>query len=77
MKVLKRTRAGTRAGPVMEEGPVLEDAIEEDEEEEEGYNDYESEYSEDDVDEQDTIRNPLLRHCQWKGRLRRFSTDNG
>lgn len=33
VKVLKRTRAGSRGGPVMEEGPVLEDAIEEDEEE--------------------------------------------
>ncbi|KAJ7942834.1 DnaJ protein like [Quillaja saponaria] len=56
LKVLKRTRAGTR-GIVAEEGPVLEDGVEEDEEnEEEEYDDYESEYSEDEEDEQDVKR---------------------
>lgn len=53
VKVLKRTRAGSRGGLVAEEGPVTEDGIEEEEEnEEEEYDDYESEYSEDEADEQ-------------------------
>ena len=55
IKVLKRTRAGTRAGSLAEEGPITEDGIEEEEEnEEEEYDeDYESEYSDDDeADEQ-------------------------
>ncbi|XP_015692250.1 dnaJ protein ERDJ2 [Oryza brachyantha] len=51
LKVLKRSRAGTR-GHVAEEGPVTEDGIEEEEEEEEEeYDDYESEYSDDEEDE--------------------------
>ncbi|KAJ6402310.1 hypothetical protein OIU84_014407 [Salix udensis] len=56
VKVLKRTRAGTRGGLVSEEGPVAEDGIEEEEEnEEEEYDDdYESEYSEDEEDEKDS-----------------------
>ncbi|XP_076882392.1 dnaJ protein ERDJ2A-like [Bidens hawaiensis] len=51
VKVVKRTRAGTRGG-VTEDGPVLEDGADEDEEiEEEEYDeDYESEYSEDEED---------------------------
>jgi len=52
LKVLKRSRAGTR-GHVPEEGPVAaaEDGIEEEEEEEEEeYDDYESEYSDDEED---------------------------
>lgn len=51
VKVLKRTRAGTRGG-FTEEGPALEDgAEEEDEIEEEEYDeDIESEYSEDEED---------------------------
>ncbi|XP_059437382.1 dnaJ protein ERDJ2A-like [Corylus avellana] len=54
VKVLRRTRAGTRGGLVAEEGPVTEDGVEEEEEnEEEEYDDYESEYSEDEADEQD------------------------
>ncbi|XP_048421471.1 dnaJ protein ERDJ2A-like [Pyrus x bretschneideri] len=54
MKILKRTRAGTRGGFVAEEGPITEDGIEEEEEnEDEDYDDdYESEYSEDEADEQ-------------------------
>ncbi|KAL5707877.1 DnaJ protein erdj2a [Ranunculus cassubicifolius] len=53
VKVLKRSRAGTRIGVVAEEGPIMEDGIEEEEEDdEEGYDDYESEYS-DDENEQD------------------------
>ncbi|PON96964.1 DnaJ domain containing protein [Trema orientale] len=52
VKVLKRTRAGTRGGLVAEEGPVAEDGIEEEEENEEEEYDYESEYSEDEADEQ-------------------------
>ncbi|KDP22212.1 hypothetical protein JCGZ_26043 [Jatropha curcas] len=55
VKILKRTRAGTRGGSISEEGPIAEDGVEEEEEnEEEGYDDYESEYSEDEEDEKDT-----------------------
>lgn len=54
VKVLKRTRAGTRGAVVTEEGPFTEDRVEEEEEnEEEEYDDYESEYSEDEADGQD------------------------
>uniref|UniRef100_A0A5B6ZDN2 Putative dnaJ protein ERDJ2A n=1 Tax=Davidia involucrata TaxID=16924 RepID=A0A5B6ZDN2_DAVIN len=54
VKVLKRTRAGTRGGHVAEEGPIPEDGVEEEEEiEEEDYDDYESEYSEDEEEKQD------------------------
>lgn len=51
VKVLKRTRAGTRGG-FTEEGPALEDGVEEEDEiEEEEYDeDIESEYSEDEED---------------------------
>ncbi|XP_052185786.1 dnaJ protein ERDJ2A-like [Diospyros lotus] len=53
VKVLKRTRVGTRGGYVAEEGAAPEDGVEEEEEiEEEEYDDYESEYSEDDEDKQ-------------------------
>ncbi|XP_072953366.1 dnaJ protein ERDJ2 [Typha angustifolia] len=52
LKVLKRSRAGTRGGHLAEEGPPVEDGIEEEEEEEEEeYDDYESEYSDDEEDE--------------------------
>ncbi|GLT31231.1 hypothetical protein SLA2020_059810 [Shorea laevis] len=56
VKILKRTRAGTRGGLVPDEGPLAEDGVEEEEEnEEEEYDDdYESEYSEDEEDEKDT-----------------------
>ncbi|RWR75727.1 DnaJ domain-containing protein [Cinnamomum micranthum f. kanehirae] len=47
LKVLKRSRAGSRP-TVAEDGPTGDDRVEEEEEEEEGYNDYESEYSDDD-----------------------------
>ncbi|KAJ6830455.1 dnaJ protein ERDJ2-like [Iris pallida] len=52
LKVLKRSRAGTR-GHVVEEGPVGDEGIEEDEDEEEEYDDYESEYSDDEEEEKD------------------------
>ncbi|KAF5732393.1 translocation protein SEC63 isoform X1 [Tripterygium wilfordii] len=52
VKIMKRTRSGTRGGPVIEE--VVEDGIEEEEEnQDEEYDDYESEYSEDEEDEKD------------------------
>ncbi|CDP15379.1 unnamed protein product [Coffea canephora] len=55
LKVLKRSRAGTRGVVSTDEVPTVEDGIEEeDEEEEEEYDDYESEYSEDDEDVKDT-----------------------
>ncbi|OVA16951.1 DnaJ domain [Macleaya cordata] len=60
VKVLKRSRAGSR-GAVAEEGPAVEDGIEEEEEdEEEGYDDYESEYSEDEEDGQDTKKKGVV-----------------
>ncbi|KAL6127178.1 hypothetical protein ACLB2K_075220 [Fragaria x ananassa] len=54
VKILKRTRAGTRGGFVTEDGPITEDGIEEEEDadDEEYDEDYESEYSEDEADEQ-------------------------
>ncbi|KAK1317402.1 Chaperone protein dnaJ 49 [Acorus calamus] len=53
MKVLKRSRAGTRA-IVAEDGPSVDDGIEEEEEEdEEVYDDYESEYSDDQEEEEE------------------------
>lgn len=56
VKILKRTRAGTRGGVITEEGPLMEDGGEEEEEvEDEEYDeDYESEYSEDEKDDQET-----------------------
>ncbi|KAG4946644.1 hypothetical protein JHK87_042651 [Glycine soja] len=56
LKVLKRTRAGTRAAVLADEGPIMEDGVEEDEdnEDEEYDDDYESEYSEDEEDDQNT-----------------------
>ncbi|KAL7214208.1 hypothetical protein ACSBR1_026598 [Camellia fascicularis] len=60
LKVLKRTRAGTRGGYVAEEGATVEDGAEEEEEvEEEEYDDYESEYSEDEEDKQGTNKKGL------------------
>ncbi|XVF07722.1 hypothetical protein REPUB_Repub06bG0164200 [Reevesia pubescens] len=57
IKLLKRSRAGTRTGPLSEEAGGMEDGIEEEEgEEEDGYDDYESEYSEDEEDEKDSKR---------------------
>ncbi|KAM3217719.1 dnaJ protein ERDJ2 [Capsicum annuum] len=55
LKVMKRSRAGTRGGFAADETPAMEDGIEEDEEEEEeDYDDYESEYSEDEEDAKET-----------------------
>ncbi|XP_059306006.1 dnaJ protein ERDJ2-like [Lycium ferocissimum] len=55
LKVMKRSRAGTRGGFAADEAPAMEDGIEEDEEEEEeDYDDYESEYSEDEEDTKET-----------------------
>lgn len=53
VKVLKRTRAGTRGGAALEES-IVEDGIEEEEESDEEEYDYESEYSEDEADEKDS-----------------------
>ncbi|KAM3741671.1 hypothetical protein ACB098_07G014000 [Castanea mollissima] len=54
LKILKRTRAGSRGGVIADEGPITEDGVEDEEEnEEEEYDDYESEYSEDEAAEQD------------------------
>lgn len=60
IKVLKRSRAGTRGGVITEEGPLLEDGGDEEEEiEEEEYDDYESEYSEDEENEKDTKKGAI------------------
>ncbi|XP_057531686.1 dnaJ protein ERDJ2A [Amaranthus tricolor] len=60
IKVLKRSRAGTRGGVITEEGPLLEDGADEEEEiEEEEYDDYESEYSEDEENEKDTKKGAI------------------
>ncbi|XP_073273716.1 dnaJ protein ERDJ2-like [Primulina huaijiensis] len=55
LKILKRSRAGTRGITAADEVPSLEDGVEEEEEEgEDDYDeDYESEYSEDDEDIKD------------------------
>ncbi|KAI3746264.1 hypothetical protein L6452_08690 [Arctium lappa] len=50
LKVLKRTRAGTRGGVQVEEGAGVEDGVEEEEVEEDEYDDDESEYSDDEDD---------------------------
>lgn len=56
LKVLKRTRAGTRGAALADEGPIMEDGVEEDEDNEDGEydEDYESEYSEDEEDDQNS-----------------------
>ncbi|KAJ6421276.1 hypothetical protein OIU84_028615 [Salix udensis] len=59
VKILKRTRAGSRGGLVTEEGPIADDGIEEEEEDEEEYDDdYESEYSDDEEDKKDMKKGP-------------------
>lgn len=57
LKVLKRTRAGTRGGVQVEEGAGVEDGVEEEEAEEDEYDDDESEYSddEDDVEQENVV----------------------
>ncbi|OIV97331.1 hypothetical protein TanjilG_07083 [Lupinus angustifolius] len=56
LRILKRTRAGTRGAALADEGPIAEDGNEEDEEDvdEEYDEDYESEYSEDEEDDQNS-----------------------
>ncbi|EOY08153.1 DnaJ / Sec63 Brl domains-containing protein [Theobroma cacao] len=39
-EIMKQSRAGTRTGPLSEEGSVMEEGIGEEEEEEDGYDDY-------------------------------------
>ncbi|XP_065869155.1 dnaJ protein ERDJ2A-like [Euphorbia lathyris] len=73
VKILKRTRAGTRGG-VTEEGAITEDGVEEEEEnEEEEYDDYESEYSEDEEDEKDTKKKGPVAN----GRVKQVSSSEG
>ncbi|MBA0864476.1 hypothetical protein Goshw_003339 [Gossypium schwendimanii] len=61
IKILKRSRAGTRTGALSEEGAGMEEGIEEEEQEEEDeYDDYESEYSEDEEDDKDSKRNGVV-----------------
>ncbi|KAF2312259.1 hypothetical protein GH714_028814 [Hevea brasiliensis] len=80
VKILKRTRAGTRGGSVSEEGPIAEDGLEEEEEnEEEEYDDYESEYSEDEEDEKDAKKKGPAANgtVQRRLQLRRFRHRRG
>ncbi|KAK9049940.1 hypothetical protein SSX86_031090 [Deinandra increscens subsp. villosa] len=74
VKVVKRTRAGTRGG-VTDEGPALEDGADEEEEiEEEEYDeDYESEYSEDEEDNKQ--KNKKENHAN--GKAPASSSDSG
>ncbi|KAG0462815.1 hypothetical protein HPP92_021291 [Vanilla planifolia] len=74
VKVLKRSRAGTRSHAV-EEGPATEDGVEEEEEEEEeGYDDYESEYS-DDVDGKEQKRANGVSHEKDNGSSEHSDSD--
>ncbi|GMY25145.1 DnaJ / Sec63 Brl domains-containing protein [Fagus crenata] len=76
VKVLKRSRAGTRAGDMAGEGLTVEDKIEEEEEEEEeGFDDYESEYSEDDEDEKDIRTNGIVANDSGHGEHSGSSSD--
>ncbi|CAG7894012.1 unnamed protein product [Brassica rapa] len=59
VKVLKRTRAGTR-GLVSNEGANAEEGMEVEEEE---YDDYESEYSEDEDDKKDKANGTVMQAC--------------
>lgn len=74
VKVVKRTRAGTRGG-FMEEGPVLEDGVDEEEEiEEEEYDeDIESEYSEDEEDSKPNTK----RESRANGKAAASSSESG
>ncbi|KAL9991981.1 putative DnaJ domain, Sec63 domain, immunoglobulin E-set, C2 domain superfamily [Helianthus debilis subsp. tardiflorus] len=74
VKVVKRTRAGTRGG-VTDEGPVLEDGADEEEEiEEEEYDeDYESEYSEDEEDDKQKTK----KDNRANGKAPASSSDSG
>ncbi|CAK9169285.1 unnamed protein product [Ilex paraguariensis] len=74
LKVLKRSRAGTRGGAMLDEGPAVEDGIEE-EEEEEGDDDYESEYSEDEEDVKDTKRKGAVANGSAHGKGSGSSSD--
>jgi translocation protein SEC63 len=75
LKVLKRSRAGTR-GHVPEEGPAAEDGIEEEEEEEdEEYDDYESEYSDDEEDEKSKGKGKIANGTAHQGA--NSDTDSG
>ncbi|KAG6576690.1 DnaJ protein ERDJ2A, partial [Cucurbita argyrosperma subsp. sororia] len=78
LKILKRTRAGTRGGFMAEEGPSMEDGIEEEEEnDEEEYEDYESEYSEDEADEQDVKKKGPVANGKARKQQSSSSEDSG
>ncbi|KAI8013641.1 DnaJ protein ERDJ2 [Camellia lanceoleosa] len=77
VKVLKRSRAGTRGGAVVEEGPSVEDGVEEEEEEEEEeYDDYESEYSEDEEDVKDVKSKGAVANGTAHGKENGSSSDS-
>ncbi|KAI3757676.1 hypothetical protein L6452_05219 [Arctium lappa] len=78
VKVVKRTRAGTRGG-FTEEGPVVEDGAEEEEEiEEEEYDeDYESEYSEDEEDNNNKGDTKRESRANGKAKAPASSSDSG
>ena len=77
VKVLKRNRAGTRGGAVVEEGPSVENGVEEEEEEiEEEYDDYESEYSEDEEDVKDVKSKAVVANGNAHGKGNSSSSDS-
>ncbi|KAL7247868.1 hypothetical protein ACSBR2_002722 [Camellia fascicularis] len=77
VKVLKRSRAGTRGGAMVEEGPSVEDGVEEEEEEEEEeYDDYESEYSEDEEDVKDVKSKGAVANGTAHGKENGSSSDS-
>ncbi|GMH28109.1 hypothetical protein Nepgr_029952 [Nepenthes gracilis] len=78
MRIVKRTRAGTRGGAAAaatEEGPVQEDGAEEEEIEEEGYDDYESEYSDDGEEDQDAKKGSTANGAAHRGKDRHSDSE--
>ncbi|XP_031476594.1 dnaJ protein ERDJ2 [Nymphaea colorata] len=67
LKVLKRKHSGPKVGAVVEEGAAVEDGAEEEEVVDEGYDDYESEYSDDDGEEQSRKGNDKLQNGDAQG----------
>lgn len=67
LKVLKRKHSGPKVGAVVEEGAAVEDGAEEEEVVDEGYDDYESEYSDDDEEEQSRKGHDKLQNGDAQG----------
>ncbi|XP_054781623.1 dnaJ protein ERDJ2A-like [Prosopis cineraria] len=77
LKILKRTRAGTRGVALVDEGPTVEDGVEEDEEDQDGeYDDYESEYSEDEDDQDSKNKHGTANGTAYKHGQRADNSDS-